>query len=247
MRRFRRRSFRARRRVRRNRRGRGSRFRRTVRRASARRSKVGRARPISLTVARIRAFPDRLRTKLTFSSLPQAYTSTSNYFLAIAGNDLFDPMGAAGSNQPSYFDTFMSVYNKFIVTGSRIKCRFTSNGISALSANGRGIVLPQKGNSALASAGISLQEQPLANIFTVNSNYNGTIEKKFYCPSKVMIREFSLTEPTCYGTAAASPSAIWYWGIYFETLDDTTAWALIFEAILEYDVEFFELDYENTN
>lgn len=243
MRRFRRRSFRARRRFRRNRRGRGSRQRRSFRRGSALRSKVGRGRPISLTMTRMRPFPDRLRTKMTFCTGPVLYSATPNYFVAFTGNGLFNPSLGAGSGQPIFFSQLMDLYTNFVVSGSRIKVRLTSNGVSALSANGRAVVLPQTVSSALSTQGYTLEEQPLAQCFEYNSNYSGTIQRKFYCPSKVMIREFSMTEPTCYGDGANDPASMWYWGIYVESLDDTTNLALAIEVKIEYDAEFFNLQF----
>jgi len=237
---MRRRRFRSRRRFRRNRRGRGSRQRRSFRRGSALRSKVGRARPISLTMTRMRPFPDRLRTKMTFCTGPVLYSASANYFAAFTGNGLFNPSLGAGSGQPIFFTQLMGLYTNFVVSASRIKIRLTSNGVSALPANGRAICIPQI-STALSTQGYTLEEQPLAQCFEFNSNYSGTIQRKYYCPTKVMIREFSMTEPTCYGDNANDPAAIWYWGIYVESLDDSSSLALAIEVKIEYDAEFFGL------
>jgi len=224
-----------------NRRGRGSRSRRTARRSSSRAlSVIRRPQRFRLTTSRISPFPDRLKTCLRYSTGTTSVNAGTNTFFCLRGNGLFDPDVAVGGHQPAYYDNLCAIYADWIVYNSRIKIRLTSNGVSALSTNARVVVLPQISNSALSTTGFQLQEQPLAKMFMFNSIYKGTTERNFSCHSKIPFRDFSMTDELFYGQAGTDPINQWYWGIYIESLDDSAALSYVFEAIIEYDCEFFE-------
>jgi len=236
----RRRSFRSRGRVRRNRRGRGSRSRRTARRAFTRsQSVIRRPRNVRLTVGRLPSFPDRLKTCLKYSTTAVSFNTNSNFYYAMRGNGIYDPDAQLGGNQPLYFDQLMGIYNNWIVSRSRLKIRITSNGTTSGACNGRGIVLPQKQVGAFTTVGAVLNEQPLAQIFNWNSVYRGTVEKNFQCATKVICRDFAMTESSFFGDAASDPLVQWFWAVYLESVDDSSNLSLFFECIVEYDCEFF--------
>jgi len=237
------------RRVRRNRRGRGSRARRSFRRSSSTRSLsiIKRARPIRMTVGRIAPFPDRLRTTMRYSTGLTNVNSGTNVYFCLRGNGMFDPDTAIGGHQPPYYDNLMAIYGAYVVWRSRLKIRLTSNGVSALSTNGRVIVIAQPGSASLSSVGYNLEEQPGAQLSMFNSIYQGTHVRNYSCDSKTVLRDFSMTNLDCYGTLGVDPINPWYWGIYIESVDDSSSLSFIFEAFLEWDCEFFEKNYVPIN
>jgi len=165
----------------------------------------------------------------------------ANDFHAYGGNDIYDPDATGVGHQPTNYDTLKLIYAAWNVRSCRLKIRLTSNGTTFGSTNARVIVLPQDTSSALTTVGTLLQENPGVKIFYVNSQTaKGTVERNFYAPSSLIIREWSPKEPTCYGYNATSPPNGWWWGIYLEAIDDSSTLSMAMEVFLEYDVEWFQ-------
>lgn len=178
---------------------------------------------------------------MRYSSGYRNASGAVDYFHAFAGNDMIDPDVTGAGHQPVNFDVLKAIYGFWNVRSSRMKLRITSNGTTFGATNARVTVCPQSVSTSLSSTGPLMQEQPGVKVFYVNSQTaSRAIERNFYCHSSTKIREWSYKEPSCYGDATTSPSALWYWGIYIESIDDATNLSMAIECLIEYDVEWFE-------
>lgn len=76
-------------------------------------------------VHRLRAFPDKLKVRLRYTSAPYYLnmdnTTKVQLTTHFTGNNCYDPETSIGGGQPKYFDQLRLIYKYHTVTSSRIK------------------------------------------------------------------------------------------------------------------------------
>lgn len=161
------------------------------------------------------------------ASIPAKY-----YFRA---NDLFDPDYTGTGHQPMGFDQWMTLYNKFTVTSSKIKVVF-NNTTDYVSADYivycRKITSPDNNNlvDTLESAGCK---------WRVMSKYSSPVLSDSYVSSRHH-PTLSVEDDNLFGTAAGSPADQWYYEIGVSGDANQDVAEVKFHVEIEYSAVFFD-------
>lgn len=80
----------------------------------------------------LNGFPKKMRMKHKYvDTIALDATATSPAVHRFRCNSTFDPDYSGSGHQPLYRDLMVTVYNHYVVTGSKITCRFTNGATSA--------------------------------------------------------------------------------------------------------------------
>lgn len=208
---------------------RSSRRSRVYSRASSRRTRVSRAisrrqksrrfnRPSSVRIRQLTA-PDSMFVKLRYhtqNQLSGLYTYNNQNF---RGNSVFDPDETYVGHQPTGFDQYAALFNKYIIYGSKITVKYIQNR-SATSYNFYIIPAPVAGTPGwLGSVGTDPLEQPYAKgrLIAANgvANNDASGVMKHYMSTKKMFGiKGELSEEFYASTTATNPTRVWSWILY---------------------------------
>lgn len=156
------------------------------------------------------------------------------------GNSLFDPDYTGTGHQPMYFDQYTAIYNKYRVLASSITIDAADvSGDSALymictpntdvlTATSIPLVMEQTGSVAPRMIPIA-QRGPMPKL------------KLFATTRKVMgLSKGEINDDTYSATSGANPSNIWYWNIFFSSVDDVHHVIASVIVKLTYYVQFYD-------
>lgn len=82
--------------------------------------------PASMVIHNGIGFPDRFRTKLSWSEsiVLTGFGTSITQSYAVGMNNPYDPQTALGGNQPAYWDQLISIYKTAVVVGSKMTATF---------------------------------------------------------------------------------------------------------------------------
>lgn len=178
-----------------------------------------------------------LKYSEAYITVNPAIGAASAYVLA--ANDLYDPNVTGTGHQPTGFDQYMAMYNKFVVYASKIKAvayspdaeaNDTVGGVAVYDSNSIQIVTENYMEQALTDWKVipgGAGAQPIS----VNTAFNA--------------RDFSGTDPKdndlLHGTGGASPSKKWFYHLFVgATGSSEDPGSIKWTIEVEYLVKFFE-------
>lgn len=180
--------------------------------------------------------PDRLRTKLWYDFLQYPLmAAASSGALNIGGNDAYDPDRSGSGHQPMGFDQLTSIYDRYVVTGSRVR-------ITLLSTD-KGITLgliPSTDTGTPSSLN-NLLENPYSKHLAIPSSYPCVLNHSFSSAKIWGVSESTIIQDDTYHARYnASPTRPWYWLVKAGTFDGSTTATVYVNIRVSYIVEFYE-------
>jgi len=212
---------------------------RTLTRKSVWKSKQG----FESTVPRFpkSAFPFSLTATLKYCESytqvnPGAGQSSAYIYRA---NDLFDPNYTGVGHQPTGFDQYMAMYNKFVVIASKIKVIGFNNDAETNDVIG-GIAIMD--NVTVQTTAENYMEQPLADwsIITGGAGAASSVNRTAF-DSKVWSNTDIYTNDLLFGSSSSTPTKMWYYHVFAAATEATANPGNInFAVEIEYKVKFFD-------
>ncbi len=186
--------------------------------------------------------PLTVRTKLRYADTFVLASSSGLASYQYSGNSAYDPDITSVGHQPLYWDTYASVYKKYVVLSSRITIKYQvdtgSNQciISALAAS-------YLNTFAVTMAGIDEAiESPFCKYKVLVNNPTKeevlTLGYKTYEMLNVSESEL-LNNPTFWADTTSDPTNEWKYNLLFSNMDATvTSFGIALQVLIEYDVLF---------
>lgn len=184
--------------------------------------------------------PDRMMLKMIYADtirLTNSMVHFDNH--TFSGNDLNDPNVSGIGHQPKSYDQWSQFYNKTMVHGSSIECRFTPTQSSG--DGNTNIYLIPTIDSATLPGWIDIQENKLGKADVVGPYVGmGLKYLKDYMSTKKLFGDVNGLEQSDYGAFFNfSPINKWYWVIGAET-QNGNAVSVDVSVVITYYVELFD-------
>lgn len=227
--------------------------RRTYRRRGSYRSRRYRRRNIA-TFRRLKGpvTTDSVFVRLIYNAAlnQTSDTASAKNLHGFTGNDIVDPDATGGGLQPTGFDQWSALYNRFRVMGSAIEVKVSVRPNS--SVNNKKLMLLVFPATFHNTTGVNWRDlagnkyMSMKSIPGVNSGGTCIIKKymstrKIYGLSKTQVSDDNYTGTT----AGVQPSKLWYWNTWTGPFDDSNlniqdATNLEINVKLIYYVKFFD-------
>ena len=181
-------------------------------------------------------FPDRIRVTLRYTDRFTMQSSVAATQYVFAGNDIYDPNVTGTGGQPQNFDDWTTQYTRWRVHGSRARFTFGSTAVQSAVVMSVGARNNQSTGNVIDDA-----SRPRHHLVLVNGGKPMVTDDQSYATREVLGQteaQYQGTETTV-GTAAASPSLLWFWAVRHEPLDQSTNTITYCWVTIDYDVEFF--------
>jgi len=195
------------------------------------------------TDLRTYGFPDSFRVKLAYAQqvvMTQSSVSGSQLF---SGNSVFDPDATGTGSQPSDFDLYALVYNRYRVLASAIEIRAV--GISS-AAPTRVAVFPT--NMSTTTITISdLMSSNRSKEMIVGIGAGGQYLLKHQCSTDAVAGGFDNLLDVRTAVVSGNPSDRWYWHISTQSYDASSSTTVYLDCRIVYDVEFFDRALEDVD
>lgn len=198
-----------------------------------------RVKPVTTKMKGI-GFSDTVFAKLAYVDrikVPGGAVS-SNY--SFVGNSCYDPDPSIGGHQPMYFDQYSAVYGRYRVLGSSIKvdCINISNNAALY------WVLEPNTVQASSTTSISqIYEQSRSGaprIVPVASRISSRY-KKYASTRKVCgLTSAQMGDDSFAASTGTNPSNLWYWNLYFESIDGLAEIDAEIVVKIVYYVQFYD-------
>lgn len=211
------------------------------RRTRPARSKVGYS--LTRNVAYQRSpVPNKFKTTLKYSTEVQLNPGVlAPAVFVLRGNDLYDPEAGVGGHQPRGFDELISMYDHFVVLGSKITATFSPTANNS-SPNLRICLSPQDTSTSLSTMNDYL-ESGSAKFLAMTNAKNGQAPRSLTMQAgtgKFLGRTSVLSDPQLKGSVSSSPQEQFYWHVGAQGYQSEDAAAVDVQIQMEYIVIFLE-------
>jgi hypothetical protein len=186
--------------------------------------------------------PDSVRVTLPYEEVLLPTTSSGGlYSYQYRGNSAFDPNYTGTGGQPAGFDQWAAFYNEYTVLSSRIHIEI----ISGTSGTTEYCVFPSY-NTTVPATPEDASVRPFAKANIGASGGNGALRHLRQSMSSAQllgVRKEAIIDDDAYGaTVGTNPAAtaVWYWTIVGQNLNNSNSLADILRVHLEFDVEFHD-------
>jgi len=185
--------------------------------------------------------PDRMMLKMTYAEtirLTQAAAPFDNHIFS--GNDLADPNVSGVGHQPKGYDQWGQFYNRYMVHGAKIVCRFTPT-VSNSTGNINTYILPTLDSTTLPGW-TSIQEDKFGKASMVGPYVgNGIRFMSAYMSTKKLFGDVNGLEQSDFGALMGSaPNRHWYWIVGGETQDGSVLQHCDVAVVITYYVELYD-------
>lgn len=193
----------------------------------------------AVTVGGPDIIPDSYSCKLKYTEILNLSPGLYYYQYQFSGNGIFDPNVTSTGTQPTGRDQLAALYQKYVVTGSRMKLLFT-NTVSSASV----IVSSIPTTSAIAIAAndinMNLRNPYSKNKVAGTSGGSNRITVSNYMTTKKIFGEKSIAEDDYEADVGAQPTNQWYWTWNAATGDLGTSITGNMIVEITYYVKFFK-------
>lgn len=187
---------------------------------------------------RIYGFPNSIITKLRYATYLNMTGSSgvlnSNNF---AANGLFDPDLSLGGHQPLYFDNYASLYDQYVVIGSKITAEYSSNNSSIGAYCG---ILGDDDTTTTGTLETHLeQNNSISRLCPAAGGPVLTLTQTFE-----PLKDFGVDAKADGSSATAvtaNPTELWVYKVWSLPADLTTVTTVYCKVQIEYTVKFSEL------
>lgn len=196
--------------------------------------------PRPYSFGKIVGFPRQLNVKLRyFEPISLASDTGSLATYSFRANGLYDPNHTGTGHQPMYYDQLVALYNHWVVTGSKITLRVSTN--SSATACGTFVVYLNDDSTITSSDIVGMAEQATAKsgmIGMVQNDHASTFvstysAEKVFGPNPV-------SNSNLRGAASSDPAEESYYALGWQA-SVLGASNVFVNVEIEYQVTFFEL------
>ena len=223
------------------RRHRPRRYKRSTRRFMGKSRRSSRKNRPSVSIQRGKLTSDAQFVKMSYSDVYTITTGSSVVTQLMRGNNLYDPDFTGAGHQPRGFDQYTPLYKQWVVYGSKIGCRFTTNGTFPINC----VLLPRVIGPILPAKATAYAETKYGKLKTmVKQASSPTFLGGYMSTAKMFGRTpASITaEFIFHGDNASGPSAggEWYWVAGVQAIDGVTVETVYVTLTITYYAKFFE-------
>lgn len=183
-------------------------------------------------------FPYKVFTKLKYVqqiSLDPAAGSFSDH--TFRANDCFDPDFSGAGHQPRGFDQWMANYSKFVVVGSKMTVKASTNSTGSIDT-----VIAVRTNTLSTSPGSTIDfledRKNRYKILAPNASEGLTLSTNY--SHKTWLRSKPLTDDTAHGNSTGSPTNLVYFQVLAGAMDVNNPAQVDFVVEIDYLVCFFD-------
>ncbi len=207
------------------------------RRRAPRRGAPSAVMPMRMPIETSTIAPPYVDVKLVYSDLTSVSLITFGD-RTFALNGLFDPNISGVGVQPTGFDQWMAIYNRYLVTAAVMTVEYFNLATGVLSEL---IIFPSASGTAIPSASAAV-DLPYAK----RNATSGTAGKPYtrvrlQMPDIASYLGRPLTESTLYGTIAANPGTVAYGHVVVSSVDGVTNLNGYYRVTIQYSVRFFSV------
>lgn len=189
-------------------------------------------------------FPNSIITKLRYSEVTSINSTTGSLAkYNFSSNNVYDPNVTGTGHQPLYYDTYASIYDQYVVIGSKIHVTFmpkstTLNAIVGITGDDEGSTtttfdtLCESNNTVSGVCGPVGSEQTMMTMTFEPQEMFGVDAK---------------SDGASQTAVGSSPSEQWYWQVFSIPQDGISTLAMDIKVLIEYTVKFSELKSQNQN
>lgn len=190
----------------------------------------------------IYGFPSSMTTKLRYADVVAlTYTSTVTKY-AFGANNVFDPDFTGVGHQPYFYDQITPLFNRYVVLGSKITVTFLPVSSTVTPPSGPGVVgIIGDNNASVSSVANTLMEGQNSKS-TFITPWSGTDSKAMitatYSPELSL--GISSDDDTVAALVSAGPAKTWFFNLFCQDYNSTTASVIYAKVNIEYTVRFTE-------
>lgn len=188
--------------------------------------------------------PDRLEIPLKWTANAEFdIASGVGGHIALQGNSIADPGGAAFSTQPYGYDILVQAYGRYRVMASSINTQWTfaqdSSSTASLNSTFKALIWPSRSNTSFVSDVEGGSQQPYCKTQQATfpqssaSRYGGGMILNNYMSTAKIFGDYSnavLLDDTYAALIAATPARTWYWNIQAISQNATASLSASFSA-----------------
>lgn len=188
---------------------------------------------------KIFGFPNTILTKIRYCTFGRITASTGARAINVfAANGIFDPDITGVGHQPLYRDTYASIYDQYVVIGSKITVQFVSNQTD-------NIIVGINGNDdSTFPTNIETLMEGNNNTWSCVSQGTGGNNQKVLSMTFEPNEMFGVdTKSDGYSSTAvtANPTELWCYGVWCAALDGSSTSEVQYLVEIDYTVKFSEL------
>lgn len=163
--------------------------------------------------------------------------NTNQRFLA---NGLFDPNVALGGHQPMGFDTWASLYNRYVVLGSKIRCEVALDDVGQNGGMYAGIFLDDDGTAVYGSLTGLVEARKGSHVTCTNQRRPQYTSAKYSARQFHNITDIKDNMYTIGSVVTGDPSDKAYYVVWGESVKSAQSNSYTALVIIDYIVEFSE-------
>ena len=192
-------------------------------------------------------FPSRTRVRLAYKQVISLNPAAGSFdALEFSLRGMYDPYVPVGGHQPSNFDRWISIYNRYTVHQTKVKMSTVYNSTSAVAPGLMGFLVSASGGQVAGFSSLdTLLEQPFVKYSTVpagllqNTIQNG-LTARIRTSDWLDVKEDAQAVEGYYGTGGTNPANDVRIEFFLSNIDGNDPGAQPFLVELEYDATFFD-------
>lgn len=188
--------------------------------------------------SRIFGFPNTILTKLRYCTFVTLTAGTGSVASNLyAANGIFDPDITNVGHQPLYRDNYASIYDQYVVVGSKIKVTF----ISGTENLGNFIGITGDDDSTVTNNLETLMEQNNSVSAMVGAPGAQPYVLEAYFEPNMCFGVDAVNDGSSATTVGANPTELWVYKVWAISQDATTSTSCVVKVEIDYTVKFAEL------
>jgi hypothetical protein len=191
-------------------------------------------------------FADRLQCRLRATLLLSITDPDTFTDIVFSGNSAFDPFGALGSVQPTYYDQLAALYGNVVVRASKVMFNIVEPQVAVPGRFFRCGIAPRDASSAFSTAS-DLLSQARAVHKDVSTAGPPTVVANSARTTQILgLKDVFQTQAlstacvSCVHPTDANPSSEWFWHVTAVTSVVGTDISVGVDVQIEYECEFFD-------
>ena len=183
-------------------------------------------------------FPNSIITKLRYvENLTISGSAGAVGYKIFAANGLYDPNISDTGHQPMYYDNYTSIYDQYVVLGSKITVHIMNSGTVDVLMFG----IVGDDDSTISTNTDTLMEQN-NSVYTLSGTVNS--EPKVLTMTFEPLRDFGVDAKDDGASSTgigANPAEMWCYGVWAAAANGSSSIACNFIVEIEYTAKFTEL------
>ncbi len=185
--------------------------------------------------------PDSVRVQLRYNTRGGLNTTATGFAAQVFNlSSLYDPDYSASGHQPTGFDQWMLIYNRYRVYNVRVHVKFACHP-SEQTQTFETTMVPQTSTTTTYSTIAEYIEDPRAQFGVLRPGVNSEIMGSYDLQEMFGTSKAQFADIVYSGTETTSPSTSYYLHIAVESMiGAASAQSVLWCARLDYDCEFYE-------